>query len=199
MKKTTVTLQNFKSLGDDLLLTLTENPGNLIVAGINGFFGLLFHLIQLIAAAAATHRTRTATIEANQIKIEAAITALQKEMGADEAELLMLEHPGAEVKTDATAEPVVKTDATAEPVVKTEISADDHKEEGTAEPVPASKPETEPTPDQIKAKIDEHTSAIATLATKLAGDTDISAAISDHQTATANLVTAATAPAKSAS
>ena len=189
MKKTTVTLQNFKSLGDDLLLTLTENPGNLIVAGINGFFGLLFHLIQLIAAAAATHRTRTATIEANQIKIEAAITALQKEMGADEAELLMLEHPGAEVKTDATAEPVVKT----------EISADDHKEEETAEPVPASKPETEPTPDQIKAKIDEHTSAIATLATKLAGDTDISAAISDHQTATANLVTAATAPAKSAS
>jgi chromosome segregation ATPase len=160
MATKTISSTTWRTLEDSELLTGAETPGNLIVAGINGFFGLLWHIIQLIAQGVAGHRTRLSALEDNQTKLAAALTALQKEVGLDEAELLKLEPapvPPAPAVAPVTA-PVVDTTA---------ANAQKANEANAAN--------SAPTADALKAQIGTHQAAID----------DHTKQIADHQAAIA--------------
>ena len=165
MARKTISSSSWRNLADSELLSGTETPGDLAIAGINGFFGLLWHIVQLIAQGVAGHRTRLKVLEENQTKLETALTALQREVGVDEAELLKLEP--APVPPAPAVAPVKAA------VVDTVAANADTT-------IAANATNSAPTADDIKAKIAEHQAGIDDHTQKIA---DAQAAIDTSKAA----------------
>jgi hypothetical protein len=136
-----ITANTLNNFSDEELVSGMETPGSLEIAGIKGFFSVLWQLIQLIAQAKGKLRARIEVLEANQAKISDALTSLQKELGLDEAELLKLvsakgagagaDTPAEELKTAAPdpQQPETTTQPETQPELTAEKTEPSEKEE----------------------------------------------------------------------